>query len=400
MDKPFAGKLGTGWSHSHAVYLEEQADFLIVVHLPNASEAHFTREGTSEIFAGDTGSNASITRNSSSSNRYVLTMPDGSSMTFDDQGRLIRRDWSNGEVWTYKYFPPAGTETPLEEVSDGYGRKLVFRYHAAGANAGRLFRVGDQTFNDSNPNNLTGRYIEFGYIDGIGYKLLSSVRDVRGEVWTYTYQTSVTPAETINYLLTTRSPVTTDAPNGLVIQRLTYIINTNKANSIAGLIQERGVIGTNPALLRTEMEFKSGSANTTTETMGQRTTTHRFVGALRVSVTNANGAETEVQPNVDNLRPQQQVDPNGNLTQLAWSGDGKQLNQVTDALNQSTLFTYNTNNNTLKDSTDAQGRKTTYTYGTGAASRLPTIIKVLDTNGTTVLRHQTFSYDAKGRVLT
>ena len=101
------------------------------------------------------------------------------------------------------------------------------------------------------------------------------------------------------------------------------------------------------------------------------------------------------------FRPVNQSDANGNVTQMGWSGDGKRLNSVTDAANKTTSFTYNANE-TLKDSTDAQQRKTEYTYTDTTQPRLPTRIRIFDAppNGTTVLRHQTFTYDAKGRVLT
>lgn len=70
---------------------------------------------------------------------------------------------------------------------------------------------------------------------------------------------------------------------------------------------------------------------------------------------------------------------------------------MTDALGNTTQFDYNSGDGTLNFSLDAQERKTQYTYGT--TPRQPSDVKVIDTDGSTVLRWQKYTYDDRGRVL-
>jgi len=71
---------------------------------------------------------------------------------------------------------------------------------------------------------------------------------------------------------------------------------------------------------------------------------------------------------------------------------------VADAIGGETLFDYN-GNDTLNYSLNTEGRKTEYAYDDANNPRLPTEIKVIDVDGTTVLRWQAFTYDM-GRTLT
>jgi YD repeat-containing protein len=51
--------------------------------------------------------------------------------------------------------------------------------------------------------------------------------------------------------------------------------------------------------------------------------------------------------------------------------------------------------NRLTESVDAEGRITSYTYDDSDAPRQPSVIEVFDTDGTTLLRKQAFTYDDK-----
>jgi len=128
----------------------------------------------------------------------------------------VERVWPSGEVWTYAY----DGSNRLVAVSDDYGRQLVFRYITSGAHAGQLYRVGDHTFDDADPQNPTGQYVEYGYTlnkvsDSNGTitdgdkSLLTSVRDVLGHVWTYDYygqNAGETDSRQLNFLTKRESP--------------------------------------------------------------------------------------------------------------------------------------------------------------------------------------------------
>jgi RHS repeat-associated protein len=157
-----------------------------------------------------------------------------------------------------------------------------------------------------------------------------------------------------------------------------------------------------PATLSTNYTFQPGDSGVTQEITAGKTTSHRFDNTLYVGAIDPAGNTTLQDHNLQ-FRPGMQADPNGNRTYLGWSADGKQLKKVTDALSNPTAFDYiigGASDGALNYSLDAQGRKTQYVYGDLTNPRLPTEVKVLDTNGTTVLRWQKFTYDSRGRTLT
>ncbi len=223
--------MGLGWTHNHAISLAPIAGTpnTIVVRMPHGGDAHFTEtEPGSNQYVGDAGATSSITWNSGTQ-QYTLTTADQSVYVFDDGGKLLSRSWPAGETWTYSY---SGSQ--LIQVIDAYGNKLVFRYYTSGAHDGQLYRVGDQTFDDTDPNNPTGRYIEFGYglnkivdpnsgaiVDGSA-SLLTSVQDVRGETWTYTYYADTdqhADVRQLNFLIKRESP-SVDTDGDLVADRV------------------------------------------------------------------------------------------------------------------------------------------------------------------------------------
>src|SRR5690606_19667543 len=109
----------------------------------------------------------------SSAYTYRNTSDDG--YTFDNDGKLIEIFNDRGELLTLEY--PDGRLTKVTETS--FQRYLTFRYDGQG----RLSRV--LTVQKARPYTSSDRYIEFGYDPQSGD--LASVRDVRGQVWTYEY---------------------------------------------------------------------------------------------------------------------------------------------------------------------------------------------------------------------
>lgn len=185
-------RLGLGWTHNHHIRLQviSGTPNQVRVVLAAGGEANFV-EVSPQVYTPAPGVSADLLYEASSST-YRMVTSDAMTYVFNSAGQLVSQIWSTGDTWNYTY---AGGD--LIEVADDYGRKLKFRYYTSGHHANQLFRVGDQTFDDANPLALTGRYIEFAYIpnkivsagsviDGSA-SLLNTVRDVRGQVWQYSY---------------------------------------------------------------------------------------------------------------------------------------------------------------------------------------------------------------------
>lgn len=383
--------MGLGWTHNHHFRLtvseHAQGSRTAEIRWNNGGVIKFQETALNHFYAL-AGSNSELVH-SSAEGRYILTAEDKTTYTFYEppNGVLERRTWPNGETWQFTY-----SNGLLSSVNDGHNRLLYFSYiTTSGFSLNKLWRVTDHT----------GRLVEFSYIqDPVdGKALLHTVTDVLGRVWQYHYYGHLSGQNNPlfkNYMVERLSPTWSYDGVGsgnLPAISLEAIEYTEGGGYLGSLTQARG-----NGLLTTNLAFQ---ADKTTETLDGKTTTHRFAmhsgiyrGAIRPSL--SSGAQQIV--NKD-YRPTLQLDANGNATTLAWNNTGKNLNQVTDALSNTTGFTYNTND-TLNESLDAEGRRTQYLYGDANQPRLPTAIKVLDTNGTTVLQWQTFTYDSLGRVLT
>ncbi len=402
-------QMGLGWTHNHALSIDTSVNNMLIVNLRTGGRAYFTRLGSTDIYKATVGGYSEIDASGRGTSKYTLTAADDSTFVFDDQQRLRTHTWSNGEVWTYRYYQaPHYAEGLLQEVSDGSGRKLQFTYidNEGQFDDRQLWRVGDQTAAGLETSTPSGRYVEFAYtseksggntISG-AKALLETVRDVRGETWTYDYygqDSHETASDLLNFLMSVTSPAvdtTGDGPTdgSIIIKNLSYTVVNGEVTAIT---QRLGKQGATPYLKTIDYTFQPNGENETIETIAGQATTHRFTSGIHSEIEDPSG-NIQVNGISENYRTAAQKDANGNYTQLEWSADGRTLAGVTDAGGNPTRFAYNANH-TLQSSTDAQGRKTDYTYGDSANPRQPTIIKVLD--GTSVLRQQTFSYDSKGR---
>ncbi len=401
--------MGLGWTHSHVFILtfyHTSPNRTAEVRLNNGGVLKL-QETTNGQFYALAGSNSEMVYSSANGGEYILTAEDKTTYIFDaTTGLLKQRQWPNGETWSYTH-----SGNNLTQVSDGHGHQLNLAYMSGGVGNGKLWRVGDHTTFGLNAPTPTGRYVEFTYMVELDAgnpaattrALLATVRDVRGYIWRYDYygqHAGEGEDKLLNFMTRRLSPDWNRDGNGvgdsgssLTLESIAHTLDQTTHQYLTGITQQRG-----NGLLTTTLAFQ---ADKTTETVAGKTTTHRFAmhsgiyrGAIRPSL--SSGAQQIV--NKD-YRPTLQVDANGNATTLAWNNTGKNLNQVTDALNNATGFSYNAND-TLQESLDAEGRRTQYLYGDANQPRLPTAIKVLDTNGTTVLQWQTFTYDSLGRVLT
>jgi RHS repeat-associated protein len=418
----FQQPLGLGWTHNHIASLTLTSGMLNVLaaQLPNGGEFTFKQSGSGSTHYIASPGSTSVVDYNAGSDQFTLTGMDKTVYLFENNGgsnyRLKTITWANtpNQLWNYVYDQPAGTVGKLTEVNDNYTngsnhmRKLVFSYGTFNGQT-MLQYVGDQTFNSSN---LTGRYVAFNYAPNKVYSggvigngiqnVFSSLRDVRGNLWPYAYygqQATETDPNQLNFLTRELSPVVDPTGNNgsgapITLSTLSY---TMQGTKVAGITQQNG-----NGALSTAWAFKANGLNQTTETTAGKTTTYHFKGYTYAGSTDPAG-NTNSQTVNDVYRSGVQTDARGNSTNLVWSTDGGQLNQFTDVLGHPTRFTYNSgggSDGTLNTSIDTQGRTTQYLYADSNNPRLPTQVKVLDTNGKTVLRWQQFSYDTHGRTLT
>jgi YD repeat-containing protein len=226
------------------------------------------------------------------------------------------------------------------------------------------------------------------------------VRDVRGQVWTYQWYGQVSgqsDANQLDFLVEIKSPSVDTTGDGtadgsLSLEQLSYVTSgatiTNLTRNLGG------------GLLTTAYAFQPGGLPKTTETIASKVSEHEFLGGVykgfRDPVGNFHSQNVD-----DNYRPVTIFDANGNTSQMDWSGGGKQLLQQKDALNNAVNHAYvgsGTSTDALDNSIDPEGRKVKYEYTDTANPLRPTRVKFFDTNGTTVLRWQEFTYDSRGRV--
>jgi len=408
--------LGLGWTHNYGMFLDlnylSPSPGSITLHTPNSATVIFFETGANtNQYLPSPGSTSAL---SFSSNQYTLIAADKSTCMFNSTGKLLSSVNTHNETQTYTYYASGVSIGKLQQVNDSYGNGLQFIYKPVSTPAqfddGQLQYVGDQTFNATL---LTGRYVKFSYVqerlNGVlagSQALLSSVRDVLGNIWTYRYygqNIDETDSNQQNFLVERRSPSVDTSGDGipdgsLSIELVSYTLNSG---IISQIVQSRG-----NGALNTTFNFQPGAQNITTETIGGRTSTHRFRGAMYLGIQDAAGNYSARTIN-GALRSSSQTDARGNQTNLTWSPDGKFLQNVIDPLGNQTQFFYNTNlingvpADTLNYSIDAKGRKSQYVYTDTNNPRLPTDIKIFDVNGTTLLTWQRFVYDAagKGRIL-
>lgn len=407
--------MGLGWTHNHLGKLTlsgTSPNRSAVVLVPGGGRLQFTEDSGNAGHFAATEESLSILDEDSINSEYILTAPDKNKYVFDGTSFLLNRiEWSSNEIWTYTY-----ASGQLSEVEDGYGRKLVFAYvnNPSQYDDGQLWRVGDHE-TTSLTGTPSGRYIEFGYTPEKNNgstimspkALLASVRDVRGNTWTYDWygqDSSENDSDQLNFLLKVASPsvdITGDGtPDGsIILKQLSYTLS---GSTITSITQDMGIQNSNPELMQTVYDFQPSSLNETHETTAGKVTKHYFTGSFYAGKIDPAGNSTSEWLG-SNYRPETRKDGNGNDVQMEWSQDGSHLLQVIDGLGNQTQFSYNTSGpsaDTLQESTDAQGRKTEYTYDDIDNPRLPTLVKMFDQDEITVLRWQEFSYDDKGRVLT
>lgn len=372
--------MGAGWTHNHHIHVREdtsQDPRTLIAYMADGSEVHFTATsggGNPTEFAGEAGSNSSINVDRGTTPvKYTLTTASKSRYTFEyyqtsgnfTEARLVNREWSNGDVWTYCYdvndrlvtiYDQSCNCTGVSNPCNSLTPRLSLFYNASSL----LERVEDNA----------GRIVQFTYVtrDSGTKHLLADVTDVRGYVWTYEYATTATAG--IYWLTKYKSP-TVDGER-ITLKDISYVHDGTKFTSIT---EKLGIIESNDALRQTNIKYLSEAVTEEqhVDGMPELVTKHRFAGVYLGSDDPLGNSGTQLQS--AQYRPTIQFDPNGNTTNMDWSSDGKNLQRVTDSLNNRTNFAYDSEDR-LVESIDAEGRKTLYFYDDPNAPRQPTKIIV------------------------
>jgi YD repeat-containing protein len=372
----FQNVLGLGWWHNHAVTLKFNFDEdpnKMVVWLDHGTRAVFKREETTTTFIGQAGSSSRI-EPASGEYSYQLIMPDDSRYYFNGDYKIAKRTWSNGEEWNYIY----GTDQ-VTQVEDGYGRSLKFAYSPNQL----LWRVGDHTTVNLEATQPTGRYIEFSYEDSRlngqltnpVLPLLTTVRDVSGQIWTYQWygqQVGENDANIANWLTRLTSPNVDSTLSGIasepiVIKDLSY---TYAQSRIQQIQQRLGKLGNQAFLDIKDYEFRPNDEFITLEKQANITEIHYFDDEVYIG-SEYEGFESNLTLENDAYRPAEQIDANGNTTLMDWSSNGQLLNSVTDAQNATTQFSYDPLARLIQ-SINPKGLKTYYFYD--SSYRQPNLI--------------------------
>ncbi|NIM96034.1 MAG: hypothetical protein GTO18_20225 [Anaerolineales bacterium] len=189
----YTSLLGFGWTHNHDIRLIFPDDpegrlgvVLFKAHAANLYEFFDKGDGT---FVPYPGLNASLTRIEGPPLTYTLVDKAQQAYTFDETGKLLTRDDSEGHTWTYTYDVNGLLETVTDETSQ---RFISLNYDVQD----RISSVTDHS----------DRLVSFTF-DAAG-DLISAV-DVHGETWSYVYDTEHHLTEVLD-------------PNGVVLERTEY----------------------------------------------------------------------------------------------------------------------------------------------------------------------------------
>jgi RHS repeat-associated protein len=293
---------------------------------------------------------------------------DGSSMTFNSNGRLTSMTDTNNNTVTLTY-----TGDNLTRVTDAVGRSLDFTYDAGG----RITRITDPL----------GRNWDYTYTFGI----LTQVKDPFQNVTTYTYAS--------NGLA--RLEAVTDK-RGNIVKQITY---DNVGRVIEQKFADRGVehyaytmsgnmitgVTITDALNRVQTKrFNvAGYVTDYTDALGQKNRIERDLNNnLAAAITGPCGC-TESQYEYDERgNITKSTDRLGGVTRMEYEPVFNKVTKITDELGRITTFAYDSRGN-MTSRTDALGRITSYAYdGFGQ------LTSITDPLGHT----RTMEYDAQGNL--
>jgi len=408
---PTVGRLGPGWTDSYSASLAVQGNGDVLLHGEDGQQLYYTLQGGS--FVGAPGSLSTL---SSVAGGYKLVRTDQVEYLFDTAGRLTSMKDRNAQGITFAY-DGAGK---LTTITDAASRQVTVSYNAS--------NLVSQV---STPD---GRSVSYAYTSG----RLTSVTDVRGKVWTYTYEAggrlatiidplnhtqvtnvydangrvqsqtdAVSETTTFAWDQATEIATVTDARNNLwkhdydasvIAKEIDPLNNVTQLGHDADL-NESAVTG--PTSETTTMTYDAaGNLLTATAPPSLGSAQKTFVYNARNDPTQITDARSKVTSyTYDASGNTQTVTQDGTQVGSYTYDSGGRVLTFTDGNSKTTTSTYDANGN-LASSTDPLGNKTTYTYdGTGRV--LTRVDPKGNCSGCTPANFTwTYTYNAAGQQLT
>lgn len=338
---PTVGRFGPGWTDNFAISLQVQPNGDVVAHGEEGQLVTFVSLGGG-VFDGAAGARATL---ETIAGGYRLTRTDQVVFEFDTQGRLTSKKDRNGQGVSLAY----DASGRLQTVTDAAGNTATFAY-----NANDL--VSGVSLSD-------GRSVSYAYTAG----RLTSFTDVRGKVWTYTY----------------------DAGGRLatIVDPLNHVQVSNVYDATSGRVTSQ-----TDAVGKTTMFAWDAATQTATVTdPNQHVWKDVYVNNVLFKRIDGASNTTELGHDTD-LNGTSVKGPTGETTTMSYDSAGNVLAATAPPSlgGVQKSFTYNANNDPLSV-TDARGKVTSYTYT--AAGNVATVTQ----DGVQVA---SYTYDGQGRVLT
>jgi RHS repeat-associated protein len=324
------GPLGYGWADNLGVNLVTSGSTSVAgstatVTEENGAQTVFTYDGTT----WDPPSEAIATLTHNSDGTWTMVRDVQQTLTFNSSGQITTITDLNGYTTTFTY-----SSGELTTVTDQAGRTLTLEY--AG---GHIASVTD-------PNVTPNRVVSFTY-DGAGD--LTAVTDVNGGTTQYTYDAN-------HRMLTDEDPncVATSGCPGI----------TNQYDSTGRVTSQSDDLGRTTTFAYTgDPASAAGGSTTVTDPKGN-VTVETYQYGVRVSETKGYGtaqaATTQYRYDPSSGQPTEMIDPDGNITAMAYDTSGNMLMKV-DALGRLSQWTYNNLNEPLTV-TDPLGVTTANAY--------------------------------------
>jgi RHS repeat-associated protein len=336
-----SGRLGPGWRDSYSATLTVQGDGDVLVRGEDGQQLEYGNAGGG-TFLDPPGALASLR---AVTGGYELTRTDQVVYSFDTSGRLlwIKDRHNQGVTLTYD------GQGRLASVTDAANRQATIAY---------------------NPQNLVsqvqtpdGRSVAYGYTNG----RLTSVTDVRGKTWTYTY----------------------DAGGRLqsIIDPLNHAEVTNVYGADGRVISQTDALGK-----ETTFAWNAATETATATDANENQRMHDYDDSVLVKEVDPLGNDTDLVPDGD-LNATQVTGPTNETTQFTHDAAGNVLTATAPSSLGSVrkTFVYNTKND-VELVTDARNKVTDYQYSPTTSD-----LTAVTQDGTQIA---SYTYDTAGRMQT
>ncbi len=337
---PSAGRLGPGWTDNYSASLVEHPTGNVTLRGDEGQQVEYTRQADGS-FVGAPGSLSTLAQ---VADGYELVRADQVVYRFDTQGRLTSIEDRNGEGLAFDY----DGQGRLLRITDAANRGVTVSHNASGF--------------VSQVETPDGRRVTYGYADG----RLTTVTDVRGKVWTYTYDS--------------------DGRLATIADPLQHIQVTNVYRVDGRIRSQTDAVGKT-----TSFDWDADAKVASVTDANGKVWKHDYDGGLLSKQIDPLNRVTAFVHDAD-LNTSGVTSPTDETTTMAYDAAGNILSATAPASLGSAqkTFVYNGRNDPVRI-TDARGTVTSYTYDASG-----------NTTGVTQggTRVASYIYDAAGRVLT